>query len=246
MQSCFLIFSHFLCLDTWVNIWTFCFASESLQLICLCDVNQRYYMIYYWFPHHLLYIDHGNTKFSYIYTTEMRQSSLWKTSKWNARLIYTINKNNNKTNNKNQARITKTFEKTLLSERILSIAAKILLLYTFNNISFNFFKFCWFEQSINTLKFKVFASKGCCFCSLLLQFKILAILYFYRFIIIFNLALQQVLLVIELTKVEIFVSKCMIPLFHLHLKIYNKNSLWRKSILQRNLNFRKKFYKLKA
>ena len=112
-------------------------------------------------------------------------------------------------------------------------------MYTLNDIvSFNFFKFCWFEQSINTLKFTVSASKGCCFCSLLLpnlwktarQFKILAILYFYCFIIIFNLALQQVLLVIELTKVDIFVSKCLISLFHLHLKICNKNSLWRKSI----------------
>ena len=168
----------------------------------------------------------------------MRKSSLWKTSKWNARLIYTINKNNNK-NNKNQARITKAFEKFLVSNTILSIITKIFLLCTLNNIaSFNFFKFCWFEQSINTLKFKVSASKGCCFCFLLLpnlwkiarKFKILAILYFYRFIIIFNLALQQVLLVIELTKVEIFVSKCLISLFHLHLKMYNKNSFWRKSI----------------
>ena len=32
-----------------------------------------------------------------------------------------INKNNNKSNNKNQARITKVFEKFLLSETILSI-----------------------------------------------------------------------------------------------------------------------------
>ena len=136
----------------------------------------------------------------------MRKSSLWKTSKWNARLIYTINKNNNK-NNKNQARITKAFEKFLVSNTILSIITKIFLLCTLNNIaSFNFFKFCWFEQSINTLKFKVSASKGCCFCFLLLPnqwkiaktFKISAILYFYRFIIIFKLALQQVLVVIEM------------------------------------------------
>ena len=195
--------------------------------------------MFHWFPNHLLYIDNGNTKFSYIYTIEMRKSSLRKTSRWNARLIYTINKNNNKNNNKNQARITKAFEKFLVSETILSIITKIFLLCTLNDIaSFNFFKFCWFEQSINTLKFKVSASKGCCFCFLLLsnlwktarQFKILAILYFYPFIIIFNLALQQVLLIIELTKAEIFVSKCLVSLFHLHLKIYNKNSLWRKSI----------------
>ena len=31
------------------------------------------------------------------------------------------------------------------------------------------------------------------------------------------------LLVIELTKVEIFVRKCLVSLFHLHLKIYLKN-----------------------
>ena len=36
------------------------------------------------------------------------------------------------------------------------------------------------------------------------QFKILAILYFYRFLIIFNLTLQQVLLVIELDEVRNF------------------------------------------
>ena len=112
-------------------------------------------------------------------------------------------------------------------------------MYTLNDItSFNFFKFCWFEQSINNLKFKVFTFKGYCFSFLLLpnlwktalQFKTLAILYLYHFIIIFNLALQQVPLVIELTNVYIFVSKCLVSIFHLHLKIYNKNSLRRKSI----------------
>ena len=175
--------------------------------------------MFHWFPNHLLYIDNGNTKFSYIYTIEMRKSSLRKTSRWNARLIYTINKNNNKNNNKNQARITKVFETFLVSETILCIITKIFLLCTLRDIaSFNVYKFCWFEQSINTLKFKVSASKSCCFCFLLFpnlwqiaqKFKILAILYFYCFIIIFNLALQQVLLVIELTKVEIFVSKCLV------------------------------------
>ena len=136
---------HFLCLDTWVNIWTFSFSSESLQLICSCDVNQKYYTIFYWFPNHLLYIDHGNTIFLYVYTIEMRKSSLWKTSRWNARLIYTINKTNNKSYNKNQTRITKAFEKFLLSERILSIITKIFLFYTLDDIaSFNVFKFCWF------------------------------------------------------------------------------------------------------
>ena len=97
-------------------------------------------------------------------------------------------------------------------------------MYILNYIaSFNFFKFFWFEQSINTLKFKTSASKGFCFCFLLLpnckknsrQFKILVILYFYRFIIIFNLTLQQVLLVIELKEVRNFcqqISGFSIPL----------------------------------
>ena len=50
-----------------------------------------------------------------------------------------------------------------------SIITKIFVLHTFNDIaSFNFLKFCWFEQCINTLKFRVSAFKGCCFCFLLL------------------------------------------------------------------------------
>ena len=32
------------------------------------------------------------------------------------------------------------------------------------------------------------------------------------------------------TRLEIFVSKCLISLFHLHLRIYNKNSLWKNTI----------------
>ena len=69
----------------------------------------------------------------------MRKSSLRKTSRWNARLIYTINKNNNK----NRARITKAFEKFLVSETTLSIITKIFLLCTLNDIaSFNFFEIC--------------------------------------------------------------------------------------------------------
>ena len=51
----------------------------------------------------------------------MQKSLLWKKSRWNARLIYTANKNNNKNNNKNQEEITKAFEKFPLSETILSI-----------------------------------------------------------------------------------------------------------------------------
>ena len=118
--------------------------------------------------------------------------------------------------------------------------SKLFLSYTLTDIaSFNFFKFSWFKESINTLKFKASASKSFCFCFLLLpnllkkiiwQFEILAILYFYRFIIVFNLTLQQVLLVIELKEVRNFFQKMSGFSVHLHLKKCNKNSLWRKSI----------------
>ena len=104
-----------------MNIRTFCFFSESVQLLCSREVNQRYFKIFYWLPNHLLHIDHGNIKFLNIYTIEMRKSSLRKTSRWNARLIYTINKNNGKNNNKNQDSITKAFEKFILSQTISSI-----------------------------------------------------------------------------------------------------------------------------
>ena len=88
-------FPEFLCVDTWINIWTFCFSSENVPLFCSCDINQKC-NIFYWFPNHLLYIDHGNTKFSYIYMIEMWKSLLWKISRGNARLICTNNKNNKK------------------------------------------------------------------------------------------------------------------------------------------------------
>ena len=119
------------------------FSSESLQLFCSSDVDQKY-KISHWFPNHLFYIDNRKTKFSYIYMTEMRKSPLSKTSRWNARLIYTSNRNNDKNNNKNQARITKAFEKFPLNEKkLIYYITKILLLYTLNDIaSFNFFKFC--------------------------------------------------------------------------------------------------------
>ena len=86
----------------------FGYLNEYMKILLLCwsDLNKKY-MIFRWFPNHLLYIDHGNTKFSYIYTIEKRKSSLWKTSRWNARLICTINKNN-KNNSKNQ-RFLKNF-----------------------------------------------------------------------------------------------------------------------------------------
>ena len=54
-------------------------------------------------------------------------------------------------------------------KRSFSPKETIFLLRTLNDItSFNFFKFRWFKQSINTLKFKAYASKGFCFCFLLL------------------------------------------------------------------------------
>ena len=93
-----------------MNIWTFCFSSKNVQLICSRDVNQKY-KIFYWFPVHLFYMGHGNSKFSYIYTIEIRKYLLWKFSRWNARLIYTINKNN-KNNNKTttgQPKLLKNF-----------------------------------------------------------------------------------------------------------------------------------------
>ena len=182
VQPRFLIFFRFLCLDTSMNIQLFCFSSESVQLFFLRDLNQKQFKILLWFPNHLLHIGHSNIKFSYIYTIVMPKSSLWKTSRWNARLIYTFEKNSNKKIIK-QDIITKSFQKFLLRKT-----------------SFNFLKFCWFKQSINTLKFKASASAFYWFqiCKKIAwQFKILAILYFYRFIIIVNLTLQQVLLVIE-------------------------------------------------
>ena len=57
------------------------------------------------------------------------------------------------------------------------------------------------------------------------EFKILAILYFDRVIIIFKLTLQQVVLVIELNKVRnfcLYLSRFSIPFTF---EIYNKNSL---------------------
>ena len=80
LQPRFLIFSTFpdlLRLYTWINIWAFCFSSESVQIHSSRDVNQICNM-FYWFPNHSLYIDHKNTKFSYIYAIKMQKGSLWK------------------------------------------------------------------------------------------------------------------------------------------------------------------------
>ena len=132
-------FPGFLCLYTWINIWTFCFSSESVQLHCSRDVNQIC-NIFYWFPNNLFYIDHRNTKFLYICTIKMRKSSLWKNWRWNARLIYTIKPGQDK----------QSFWK-IFSERnnFIYYITKMFLLCTLNYIaSFNFF---WFEQSIKSL-----------------------------------------------------------------------------------------------
>ena len=48
------------------------FSLERVPLRCSRDVNKKY-KTFYWFPDHLLYIDHGNTKFSYVNATEMRK-----------------------------------------------------------------------------------------------------------------------------------------------------------------------------
>ena len=50
-----------------MNIQTFCFSSESMQLLCSRNVNQKYLMIFHWFPKHLLCTDYENIKLLYIY-----------------------------------------------------------------------------------------------------------------------------------------------------------------------------------
>ena len=101
------------------------FLLKNAQLLCSRDVNWKYHVIGYWFPDHLLYIDYGNIKFSYIYTIVRWKSSLWKTSRWNARLTHTIDKNNNRNSNdpnsKNQDKIAKVFKEFFLSETLLPI-----------------------------------------------------------------------------------------------------------------------------
>ena len=59
-------------LNEYMNIL---FSSESVQLLCSCEVTQKC-KIFHWFPNHVFYIDHGNTRCSYIYTIEMRKSPL--------------------------------------------------------------------------------------------------------------------------------------------------------------------------
>ena len=140
--------------------------------------------------------------------------------------ILLIKKNrNNKKNQDNQS----FWKISAKCNNFIYYVTKIVPLYSANYIvSFNFFKFSWFEQSINTLKFKASASDFYYFqiCKKSAwQFKILTVLYFYRFIITFNLTLHQVLLVLEWNKVRIVFNKCPVSPFHLHLKTCNNNSL---------------------
>ena len=84
------------------------------------------------------------------------------------------------------------------------------------------------------------------------QFKILAILYFYCFIIIFNLTLQQVLLVIELNYIRNFCPQ----IFDFSIP-YKFENLYQKFVMKRGYStificsqhmifFSGKFFKLKA
>ena len=199
-----------------------------MQLHCSLDLCQKC-NIFNWFANHLLYIDHGNTKFSNIYTIKMRTSSLWKTWRWNAMLIYTIQKIIKTT-------IIKTrtgYPKFLISSKwnnFICYITKTFVLCTLNCIaSFNFFKFFRFKQSINTLEFKSSASALYCFqiCKKIArESNILAILYFYRVIIIFKLILQWVLLVTGLTKLEIFVHICPVSIIFFLETFYKLKALY--------------------
>ena len=177
-----------------MNILFFCWKSAA-NLLMWCKSKILYDISLFTKPF-IMYWPCKYQIFMYLYNRDAKMLTSKNLKMEWLILIYTINKNNNKNNKKNQARITKAFEKFLVSKTVLSIITKIFLLCTLNDITFcKFFKFCWFEQSINTLKLKVSAPKSWCFCFLLLpnlgkiarKFKILATLYFYRFFIIFNI-----------------------------------------------------------
>ena len=172
-----------------------------MQLHCSRDINEKCNR-FYWFPNHLLYIDHGNTKFSYIYTIKMRKSPLWKTWRWNPRLIYTINKNNKNNNNNNQDRQDNQSFWKISSKR------KNFIYYITKNF------FCAHLTKLLPLTFSIFFySKNPSILwslSILLPKASTSALYL-------NLHYNKCFLLLNWTKLEI-------------LKIYNKNSLWRKSI----------------
>ena len=70
IRLCSLVFLYFSTFFVWIlewTIWTFCYYSESVQLLFSHDVNLKYHKIFYWFPN-ICYIDHWNINFLYSYT----------------------------------------------------------------------------------------------------------------------------------------------------------------------------------
>ena len=158
----------------------------------------------------------------------MRKSLLWKTSRWNARLIYSINENNNKNNNKNQVRINKASEKFPPSEKNLSIIKLkyffcthliILLPLTFSNFVI--------LAIHHTLKFKAY------------NLKYLPSYIFIVSSLYLTLHCNKWFLLLNCTMLDIFVSKCPVSLFRLHFKTHNRSPLWKKRIWLYYISFRK-------
>ena len=98
---------------------------------------------------------------SCIYTIEKQRSSLWKTARWNARLIYTINKNNKKHDN--------IFWKISSKwNNFIYYFIKIFLLYTLNLLPLTFSNFVHSNNqsilwSLRLLLPKASAFAFCCF-----------------------------------------------------------------------------------
>ena len=83
VASLFKYFStFFVCILEWIYEH-FVFFSESVRLLCSCDVNQKYYKRFQWFPNYLLSqtTDQGKTKFSYIYTIRDERKAHFETRK---------------------------------------------------------------------------------------------------------------------------------------------------------------------
>ena len=58
---------------------TFCFSSESVQLLCSRDVNQKYFNVFHWFPNHFLHFDHGIINFFvYLYDRDAKKLTFEK------------------------------------------------------------------------------------------------------------------------------------------------------------------------
>ena len=187
---------------------TFCFSSDDMELLCSRDVvNQKCFKMFHWFSKP--FASYWPWKYQILIYLCDRDAK--KTSTFNARLIYYIHKNNNKNNNKNHDRIAKAFAKFLLSEIILSIEQlkyffcthlTILFPLTYSNfLDSNNPSILWSLRLLLPKSSSFYCFKIC--RKIAREFKTLAILYFYRFIIIFNLTLQ-VLLVIVLNEVRSF------------------------------------------